>query len=194
VNVTAAGLAGMLAQVAAVAVGAPLVVGWMRQVRARLEGRAGAGWTQPWRDLWKQLGKQNINPRGTTAVFGAAPLVLAATTLLVAALVPAVTTASPLEEAGDLFAVVGLLLLGTVALALAGIDTGTAFGGMGASREITIAALVEPTILVAGLALSIPAQSSNLGAIVAAGVDDPGRAAAPAAALAFAALAVVIVA
>ncbi|MBL7486747.1 NADH-quinone oxidoreductase subunit H [Frankia sp. AgB1.9] len=166
----------------------------MRQVRARLEGRAGAGWAQPWRDLRKQLGKQRLDPAGTTVVFAAAPLVLAGTSLLIAAVVPAVTTASPLDPAGDLFAVVGLLLAGTVALALAGIDTGTAFGGMGASREITIATLVEPTVLVAGFALSVPVHSSNLGTIVTATISDPGRVASPAALLALAALAVVVVA
>ncbi|MBX6387984.1 MAG: NADH-quinone oxidoreductase subunit H [Frankia sp.] len=166
----------------------------MRQVRARLEGRAGAGWLQPWRDLRKLFAKQDVIPRGTTRVFTTAPLVLAATSLLIAAIVPVVTTASPLDEMGDLFAVVGLLLVGTVALTLAGLDTGTAFGGMGASREVTIAALVEPTILVAGLALSVPAGSSNLGAIVESAVADPGAVATPAAALAFIALIVVVLA
>ncbi|MGV0602065.1 NADH-quinone oxidoreductase subunit H, partial [Mycolicibacterium pulveris] len=139
-------LAGV-AQLATVALGAPLVIGLMRQVRARWEGRAGAGVLQPWRDLRKQLGKQQITPEGTTLIFAAAPFVLAGTTLLIAAIAPVVATGSPLDSSADLFAVVGLLFLGTVALTLAGIDTGTSFGGMGASREITIAALVEPTIL-----------------------------------------------
>jgi formate hydrogenlyase subunit 4 len=194
VSANAGGTAGAAAQVVAIAGGAPLLVGWMRQVRARLEGRAGPGVTQPWRDLRKQLGKERITPAGTTVVFAAAPAVLAGTTLLIAAIVPAVTTASPLDPVGDLFAVVGLLLLGTVALALAGLDTGTAFGGMGASRDLTIAALVEPTILVAGFALSVPAHSSNLGVIVAATAGDPGRIATASSALALAALCVVIVA
>ncbi len=188
------GVAGMVTQVVGVAAGAPLLVGWMRQVRARLEGRAGPGPAQPWRDLRKQLHKQNITPDGTTVVFAAAPVVLAGTSLVIAAIVPGVTTGSPLDRVGDLFAVVGVLLLGTVALALAGLDTGTAFGGMGASRVVTIAALVEPTILVAGVALSVPAHSSNLGRIVATTAADPGLVASPAAALAFAALAVVVVA
>ena len=75
-----------------------------------------------------------------------------------------------LAAAADLFAVVALLALGTVALALAGLDTGTAFGGMGASREITILALVEPTLLVAVFALSVRVGSTNLAAIVTATV------------------------
>ena len=130
------------AQLLTVTVGAPLLIGLMRQVRAAWEGRGGGGILQPWRDLRKQLGKQQIIPRGTTVVFTAAPLIVAATSILLAAIVPIVATGSPLDPVADLFAVVGVLFLGTVALTLAGIDTGTAFGGMGASREITIAALV----------------------------------------------------
>lgn len=89
---------------------------------------------------------------------------------------------------------VGLLFLGTVALTLAGIDAGTSFGGMGASREITIAALVEPTILLAVFALSIPAGSANLGALVASTIDHPGHVVSLAGVLAFVALVIVIVA
>jgi formate hydrogenlyase subunit 4 len=90
--------------------------------------------------------------------------------------------------------VVGLLFLGTVALTLAGLDTGTAFGGMGSSREITIAALVEPTILLAVFALSIPGHSANLAAIVSATADHPGQLVSPGSLLAFVALAIVIIA
>jgi formate hydrogenlyase subunit 4 len=79
-------------------------------------------------------------------------------------------------------------------LTLAGIDTGTSFGGMGASREITIAALVEPTILLAVFALSIPAGSSNLGAIVAHTITNPGQVVSLAGVLAFVALVIVIIA
>ncbi|WP_067536974.1 respiratory chain complex I subunit 1 family protein [Nocardia crassostreae] len=181
-------------QIGGVVVGAPLVLGAMRQVRARAEGRVGAGVLQPWRDLRKQLRKQAITPVGTTLVFACAPLVLAATTIVVAAVAPLVATGSPLDGAADLFAVVGLLFVGTVALALAGIDTGTAFGGMGASRETVIAALVEPTILLSVFALSIPGGSSNLGALVANTIDHPGRVLSLSAVLAAAALVVVIIA
>jgi formate hydrogenlyase subunit 4 len=186
-------LAGAV-QLATVVLGAPLVVGLMRQVRARFEGRAGGGVLQPWRDIRKQLGKQRITPEGTTIVFTAAPVVLAGTTLLIVAIAPIVATGSPLDPAADLFAVVGLLFLGTVALTLAGIDTGTSFGGMGASREITIAALVEPTILMAVFALSIPAGSANLGTLVNNSLQHPGQVASVTGVLAFAALTVVIVA
>ena len=181
-------------QLVAVGLGAPVLTGITRQVRAKLEGRVGPGVWQPWRELRKFTGKERIRPDGTTVIFAVTPLFVAATTLIIAAIIPVVTTASVLDGDGDLFAVVGLLLLGTVALALAGLDTGTAFGGMGASREITIAALVEPSILMAVFALSIPVHSSNLGAIVAAAAHRPGSVATPASALAFAALAIVVVA
>ncbi len=181
-------------QVLAVLLAAPFVVGITRQTRARLEGRAGPGITQPWRDLRKLLRKQVITPDGTTVVFALAPAVVAGTTMLIAAVAPLLTTGGPLDSSADLIAVVGLLFLGTVALTLAGLDTGTAFGGMGASREITIAALVEPTMLMAVFALSIPAGSTSLASIVSATRHHPGQVASPAGALAFAALAIVIIA
>ena len=181
-------------QVLAVVVGAPFIVGGMRQVRARLEGRAGGGIGQPWRDLRKQLRKQQITPAGTTVIFGFAPAVVAGTALLISAILPLIALGSPLDPAADLFGVVGLLFLGTVALTLAGLDTGTAFVGMGSSREITIAALVEPTILLAVFALSVPGQSANLAAIVLATADNPGQLVSPGSLLAFVALSIVIIA
>jgi formate hydrogenlyase subunit 4 len=193
-SVTVAGSVGAAAQVVLVGAGAPLLVGLMRQVRARLEGRAGAGVLQPWRDLRKLLRKQPITPDGTGLVFRVAPLLLAGTALVIAAVIPIATTASPLDGAADLFAVTALLALGTVALALAGLDTGTAFGGMGASREMTVMALVEPTILVSVFALSVRVGSTNLGAIVTSTLHEPQRVISPVSLLAAIALAVVTIA
>lgn len=191
---TVAGVAGAACQVVLVGAGAPLLVGLMRQIRARLEGRAGAGIGQPWRDLRKLLRKEPITPQGTGPVFRAAPLVLAGTALVIAAVIPIATTDSPLGGVADLFAVTALLALGTVALALAGLDTGTAFGGMGASREMTVMALVEPTILLSVFALSVRVGSTNLGAIVSATLHQPQRVISPVALLAAVALAVVVIA
>ena len=181
-------------QVLLVVSGAPLLVGVLRQVRARLEGRAGAGVGQPWRDLRKLLRKQAVTPRGSTEVFRIAPLVLVASTLVVAAASPFLATGSALDPIADLFAVVALLTLGAVVLALAGLDTGTAFGGMGASREMTITALVEPTLLLAAFALSVRVGSTNLSAIVTATAHDPARVLSPVSLLAAVALAVAVVA
>lgn len=187
-------MTGALVQVVLVAVGSPLLIGVMRQVRARLEGRAGAGVLQPWRDLRKLMRKEPITPHGTGWVFRAAPLLLAGTALVVAAVVPLVTTSSALDGIADLFAVTALLALGSVALALGGLDTGTAFGGMGASREMTVLALVEPTILVSVFALSIRVGSTNLGAIVTSTVEDPLSVISPVSVLAAVALVIVIIA
>ncbi|MEQ4721799.1 NADH-quinone oxidoreductase subunit H [Nonomuraea sp. B19D2] len=182
-----------LLQVILVVLGAPLLVGMMRQVRARLEGRAGAGVLQPWRDLRKLVRKQPITPDGTGWVFRMAPLVLAATALVAAAAVPLVSTES-MAGVSDLFAVVALLALGSVTLALGGLDTGTAFGGMGASREMTVLALVEPTILVSVFALSVRADSTDLGAIVGYTAEQPLTVVSPVSLLAAAALAIVTIA
>ncbi|MGW5063906.1 respiratory chain complex I subunit 1 family protein [Streptomyces sp. NPDC004096] len=188
------GYTAIALQVGAVVAGAPLLTGLMRQTRARLEGRAGAGVLQPWRDVRKLLRKEPITPVGTGPAFRWAPLLLVATSLVLAVLVPMVSTDTPVRGRADLIVVVALLALGTLALALAGLDTGTAFGGMGASREMTIAALVEPTILMAVFALSIPAGSTNLPVIVAGAADQPARLASPAGLLAIAALAVAVLA
>ncbi|MFH8838050.1 respiratory chain complex I subunit 1 family protein [Streptomyces sp. NPDC017868] len=188
------GHAAVALQAGAVVGGAPLLTGLMRQVRARLEGRAGAGVLQPWRDLRKLLRRESTEPVGTGPAFRTAPALLVATTLVVGSLVPLLSTDTPVAGRADLILVVALLALGTVTLALAGLDTGTAFGGMGASREMTIAALVEPTLLMAVFALSTPAGTTNLPTIVADVVHDPSRLASPAGLLAAAALAVAVLA
>ncbi|NUU23957.1 MAG: formate hydrogenlyase [Streptomycetaceae bacterium] len=190
----AVGTVALVLQVAVVVAGAPLLTGLMRQVRARLEGRAGAGVVQPWRDLRKLMRKEPVSALGTGPAFRTAPVALVATTAVVAALVPLASTATPVHRHADLIVVVALLALGTVSLALAGLDTGTAFGGMGASREMTVAALVEPTILMAVFALSIPSGSTNLPVIVSGAIHDPARLASPAGLLAVAALAVAVLA
>ena len=167
------GTAVALLQVVLTVGAAPLLVGIMRLIHARLEGRAGPPIVQPWRDLRKLLGKERMVSDNTGWVFSIAPLVLLASAALVAGIVPFLSTQSALDQVGDLFAVVYLLLLGTVFLSLAGLDAGTAFGGMGASRSMTITAIAEPTVLVAIFALSVSTGSSNLGAIVAATLAHP---------------------
>jgi formate hydrogenlyase subunit 4 len=188
------GMAGGVIQLLAVTGGAPLLTGVMRQVRARLEGRAGPGIGQPWRDLRKLLRKEPLTPAGTSELFRIAPLVLLATTTVVAIVAPFVTSSSAISPVADLFAVAALLAMGTATLALAAIDTGTAFGGMGASREMTIMALAEPTLLLSVFALSVRAGSTNLAAITAATLGDPARVLSPGSLLAAVALGLVTIA
>ncbi len=183
-----------LVQVAAVAIGGPLLLGLMRKVRSRLEGRAGAPIYQPLLDLRKLFTKQRMRPRDSSWVFGAGPIVLVATAVAVAAVSPLATTRPPLGQSTDFFAVVFVLLLGSVSLALSALDTGTAFGGMGSSRSMTIGALCEPALLVAILAMAIAARSSNLPALVRDGLAHPSVIASPARILALASFLVVILA
>jgi formate hydrogenlyase subunit 4 len=183
-----------LAQVLLVVLGAPLLVGAMRQLRSRLEGRAGAGILQPWRDLLKLLRKTPQSPEGTGPAFRTAPLLGVACTGVAAAAIPLISTRTGVGTGADLIAVVALLTLATAALALAGLDTATAFGGMGASREMTITALAEPAILTAVFALAAKAGSTNLPAIVTATLGHGARLASPANLLAAVALAVVVLA
>lgn len=191
---TLAGTALVLAvQTLAVTAAAPLVIGVMRQTRARLEGRAGAGVLQPWRDLRKLLRKTPLTAPGV--ILGSVlPVVLMATSLLLVALLPLVTTGSLPRVPSDLFVVVSVLLLGSVAVALIGLDAGTAFGGMGSSRHMMIAALVEPTVLVSVYALSIPVGASTLSTILSARMSDPGSIVSPVSALALVALAIAVIA
>jgi formate hydrogenlyase subunit 4 len=181
-------------QVVVLVVLSPLLVGLMRQVRARLEGRVGAGIGQPWRDLRKLLAKEPLRADGTSWVSVAGPGALLVSSLVVCALTPLLGTVTFARVPDDLFVVVSVLLLGTIAVALVGLDAGTAFGGMGSSRHMTIVALVEPTVLVSVYALSIPVGSSVLSRIVEARLHDPARIAAPASLLALLALTVAVVA
>jgi formate hydrogenlyase subunit 4 len=183
-----------LLQVVVVVAIAPVVVGLMRVVRARLEGRHGPRISQPWRDLMKLARKERIQPEHTSWVFVIAPRVLLASGLLVAALVPFVSTVGVLGDSGDIFAVIYLLLLGTVFLALAGLDPGTAFGGMGSSREATVAALAEPAALLGIFALSVRAGSSSITGIVHATIADPRTLASPVTLLALGTIVIVVVA
>jgi formate hydrogenlyase subunit 4 len=192
VNASAAVLAAC--QVVVLVALSPLLVGLMRQVRAGLEGRVGAGIGQPWRDLRKLLAKEPLQAEGTSWVSVTAPVALLVSSLLVCALMPLLGTVTFTRVPDDLFVVVSVLLLGTIAVALLGLDAGTAFGGMGSSRHMTIAALVEPTVLVSVYALSIPVGSSVLSRIVEARLHDPARIAAPASLLALLALTVAVVA
>ncbi|MGD0883017.1 MAG: NADH-quinone oxidoreductase subunit H [Acidimicrobiales bacterium] len=183
-----------LLQVIGAVIGGPLLVGLMRKVRCRLEGRIGPPVRQPLLDLRKLAGRQRTRPAHASWMFSLAPLVQVATTLVVAAIAPLLATDPVLGWSADLFAVIYLLLLGTVALGLGALDTGTAFGGMGASRALTIGAVAEPALLVSILALSVPAHSSNLPTIIATSLAHPLLLATPQRLLALAAFVIVIIA
>ena len=173
---------------------APGLVGLVRWLKARLQSRRGAPPWQPYLELRKLFAKEVVVSTNASWLFRLAPYVVFGSTMAAAFLVPFLAVPRPLDAVGDLLVLVYLLLLGTVFLALAGLDPGSAFGGMGSSREMTVAALAEPTIALAIFGLALSAGSTNLGQIVARTLTDPTTALSPGHLLAFAALFVVMLA
>jgi formate hydrogenlyase subunit 4 len=183
-----------LAQVVVVAAGAPLVVGVLRTLKARLVGRRGPAPWQPYADLRKLLGKEVVVSENASFVFRLTPWILLATMLVSALLVPVLVARPALAFAGNIILVMYLFLLGTFFLALAGLDTASAFGGMGASREVAVAALAEPTVILAVFALALRTGTIDFGGIVERLAGDPELVLNPGHLLAFAAFFIVMLA
>jgi formate hydrogenlyase subunit 4 len=187
-------LAATAVQLVLVAAGAPLLTGVLRLLKARLVGRRGPRPWQPYADLRKLLVKQPVVSTTTSWIFRFTPYLLAATMLVATLLVPLVVARPALGFTGNVILVMYVFLLGTFFLALAGLDAGSAFGGMGASREVAVAALAEPTVIVAVFALALRAGTIDLGALVARIEGDPWLALNPGHLLAFAAFFLVMLA
>jgi formate hydrogenlyase subunit 4 len=183
-----------IAQVLLALLLAPGLVGFIRWLKARLQNRRGAPPWLPYFELRKLFGKEVVMSNNASWLFRFAPYIIFASAVAVTFLTPLVAARLPFDTIGDLLVVVYLLLLGTFFLALAGLDPGTAFGGMGASREMTVAAIAEPTIALAIFGLALGAGSTNLGRIVSATLANPGLAISPGHLLAFAALFIVTLA
>jgi len=144
----------------------PLLVGWIRKVKARLQNRRGASVLQPYRDLRKLFSKEARVGHTASPLFRIAPYVVFVATWLAACTVPLIAAEMPTTAMADIIVLVGLLALARFFLALAGMDVGTAFGGMGASREMLVSALAEPAMLIAIFTLAMNAHSTNLSSVV----------------------------
>ena len=144
----------------------PFLVGLIRKVKARLQCRRGASVFQPYRDLVKLFRKQPVVSTTTSWIFTVTPYLLFASTLAAGLLVPVFASKTPLSFAGNIIALVYLLALGTFFLILAGLDAGSAFGGMGSSREAIVASLTEPAMILSIFAIALTAGSTNLSTIV----------------------------
>ncbi len=183
-----------LVQIVLVVLLGPMLIGFMAKVKARAEGRVGAPINQPLRDLRKLLSKERLHARHASVVLPFAPMVILAATSVAVAISPLVTTHPLLGSSADILVIVYLLLTGSVAAALAGLDAGTAFGGMGASRAMTIGALAEPALLVAVVALSIQSGTSNLPSMISTTLTHPNWVSGPSRLLALVALVIVVIA
>jgi formate hydrogenlyase subunit 4 len=155
------------AQMAAVLLLAPLLTGLVRKVKARLLRRRGASVLQPYRDLLRLARKDVVMAENATWLFRATPYLVFATTWVAAALVPIFATGLMFSWVADLIALVALLATARFFLALAGMDVGTSFGGIGSSREVMIASLAEPAMLMVVFTLALVAGSTQLSSIAA---------------------------
>jgi formate hydrogenlyase subunit 4 len=190
--VTTIVLAGL--QLAVFLAFAPLLAGTIRRTKARLQGRRGPALIQPYRDLAKWWGKAPLESSTSGPVARHAPIFVLGVILVAALLVPFAAGRPPLVGWGDLFVVVGLLAAARFALALAALDAGGAFGGMGSSRDVAISALAEPGLVLALAGAALAAGSSDLGAISTFGLREGLALLGPSHLLAGAAFAIIVVA
>jgi formate hydrogenlyase subunit 4 len=141
------------------------LTGLIRKTKARLLRRQGPPIFQPYRDLLRLLRKEAVVAENASWLFRVAPYAVLASTWVAAALVPTFATGLLFSWSADLIAIVALLGFGRFALALAGMDIGTSFGGIGSSREMMIAALAEPAMMMIVFTLALVAHSTQLSTV-----------------------------
>ena len=152
-----------VAQAALFAAAAPLLAGWVKRVKCHLQNRAAPAVWQPYRDLTKLLLRKDVVlADNASRLFRAVPYIVFGATLLAAGVVPLIAVKLPASAVADVIVLVAFFALARFFTALAGLDIGTAFGGMGASREMMVAALAEPAMLMAVFTLSMTATTTNL--------------------------------
>ena len=151
-----------VAQVAVLLVAAPLFAGWVKMVKCWSQGRTAAGLFQPYRDLLKLFSKDIVLAENASWIFRFTPYLVFGVTVLAGGIIPMLSTDLPLSATADVIALVALFAIARFFTALAGMDIGTAFGGMGSSREMAIASLAEPAMLMAIFAVSLASKSTSL--------------------------------
>jgi formate hydrogenlyase subunit 4 len=173
---------------------APLVTGVIRKTKAWFQRRRGASVVQPYYDLAKLLRRQVVLPAVSSWLFRVTPYLVFCSGLVICLLVPTVITPVPLHWMGDIITVIYLFALGRFFLALAGLDAASAFGGLGSSREMSIASIVEPAMMLAIFTAAVTAGSTNLSVVVEQLSTTPWSMLHPAHLLAFAGLFIVTLA
>src|SRR3954452_24162535 len=161
----ASGLVAQLTEVVLAILLAPLLSGWVNQCRAWLQNRRGPGLLQPYRVLAKLFEKEVVLAHNASSLFRSSPYLIFGCLVLAAAIVPTLGTDLPLNPAADAIALVGLLALARFFIALAGMDVGTAFGTLGARREMLVGFLAEPALLIVIFVASMISATTALPAI-----------------------------
>jgi formate hydrogenlyase subunit 4 len=159
-------LAQLAALVAALVLG-PLLTGWVNMWRAWLQNRTAPPLTQPFRALHKLFWKEPVMAHAASPMYRLAPYVVFSCMLLACMIVPTISTNLPLAPAADAIALVGLFALARLFMSLAAMDVGTAFGTMGARREMLVGFLAEPAFLMVVFTASLISSSTSLATIVA---------------------------
>jgi formate hydrogenlyase subunit 4 len=157
-----------LLHLALMLVAAPLLLGVIRTVKARLMGRIGPPVSQPVRDLLRLFRKQPVLAENASLLFRAVPLASFAAIAAAAALVPSFALGMTTAPVSDLLVIAGLLALSRCAIALAGMDIGTGFGGIGASRDMSFSVFAEPALMLVIFTLALLVGNTNLDAIATA--------------------------
>jgi formate hydrogenlyase subunit 4 len=160
------GIAAQLFSLLAALALAPLLVGWVNQCRAWLQGRSAPPLTQSFRTLHKLFWKESVMAHEATPLYRIAPYVVCACMLLASMIVPTLSTNLPLAPAADAIALVGLFGLARLFISLAAMDVGTAFGTLGARREMLVGFLAEPAFLMVLFTASLLCDTTSLAKIV----------------------------
>src|SRR2546428_2857607 len=163
---TAIGFISQLLQVALALLLAPLLLGWVNQCRAWLQNKGAPSLLLPCRMIRKLFHKDAVVAENASPVFRITPYIVFGAMTLAAAIVPSLATDLPFAHAADAIALVGLFALARVFIALAAMDIGTAFGSLGARREMLIGFLAEPALLMVLFSASLISQSTSLTTIV----------------------------
>jgi len=170
----------------------PLVKGFINKMEARLQCRMGPSLFQPYYNLVKLLQKDAVVSETASWIFVATPYVTFVSILIIALLVPVLSSTVPLNFTGDIILIIYLFALGRFFLALSSLDTGSAFGGMGGSREMAISSMAEPAMMLSIFTVSLTVGSTNLSNITSTLLNY--KSLNPSLLLAFAALVIVIIA
>lgn len=141
---------------------APLLSGWLKWCKCQLQNRKAPSLLQPYRDLLKLIRKQPVVAEHASWLFIYTPYIVFSAMVLAASVVPLIAVDLPTSASADVIVLVGFFAFARFFLALAALDIGTAFGGMGASREMTISSLAEPAMLMAVFTLTMTASTTNL--------------------------------